>query len=525
MSSLSVFPRLLASLPIRWRLALVSFGLLAVLLAALGILVSATEENTLLTNQASELLHETNLAQMQLRVTKLPPSDAQILAFPTMTKELASGIISTVEGLGQSRGVSFLTLNGSVLATNTASILDSQEHPLPAVVLTQSQIQQWFTEKSYFLTKDNQGRRELVVLQLVATWDKLAQPLKTDNMLGYRKALLQLSIPTTPIDQSVATTRLILAFGIFVALGIAAALTLPLISVALRPLIEMERVSSSIANGALSLRLVEPPTQDEIGRMARAFNSMVARLEATFARQKRFVADVSHELRTPLTGLGGSLEVLLLGADNGDEETERHLLSGMYSEVERMQRLVADLLSLTRLDEGHLKLRVEAIAITQLVEKVCEQVQGLTHSHKLSSHIPSDLPALRGDAEQLRRVLLNIVENALKFTPPAGCIEIVAGEEAEYIRLEIRDTGVGISPQDLPHVFDRFYRADSSRTRLSLQAGGSGLGLSIAREIVELHGGKIAIKSLPGKGTTVTLWLVADVVDMPAGQEAISQKS
>src|SRR5260370_13009739 len=114
----------------------------------------------------------------------------------------------------------------------------------------------------------------------------------------------------------------------------------------------MERVSARIAAGALSLRLTEPAARVEIGRLARAFNSMVAGLEAAFARQKRFVADVSHELRTPLTGLGGSLEILLFGAANDDEEATHHLMSGMYAEVERLQRLVADLLALTRLDEG-----------------------------------------------------------------------------------------------------------------------------------------------------------------------------
>src|SRR5215472_1912270 len=225
----------------------------------------------------------------------------------------------------------------------------------------------------------------------------------------------ELSVPTAAIDQSVATTRLILVLGILAALAIAAALTLPLINVALRPLVEMERVSSRIAAGALSLRLAEPPAQDEIGRMARAFNSMVARLEASFARQRRFVADVSHELRTPLTGLGGSLEMLLLRADNGDEETVRRLMSGMHAEVERMQLLVEDLLALTRLDEGRIKLRVEAVDVSQLVNEVREQIQGLLHGQEVCYQVPSDLPALRGDIDQLRRVLLNVVENAVKF--------------------------------------------------------------------------------------------------------------
>ncbi len=187
-------------------------------------------------------------------------------------------------------------------------------------------------------------------------------------------------------------------------------------------------------------------------------------------------------------------------------------MSGMYTEVERMQRLVADLLALARLDEGRVKLHVEAVDVHKLVDEVREQMQGLAHGQEVCCQVPPDLPALRGDADQLRRVLLNIVENALKFTPPAGRVELVARREClEFLTLAVRDSGVGILPEALPYVFDRFYRADPSRTRPSAQAGGSGLGLSIAKELVEAHGGTIAISSNVGEGTTVTMRLPAMV--------------
>jgi two-component system, OmpR family, sensor kinase len=504
--------RFIAPLPIRWRLALVSFGLLAVLLAVLGLLISITEENTLLTDQAKVLSNEAHITQAQLQATKIPLTTQQILAFPAMSKDLASMWTGAMHNaLGQNVGVSILSFDGSVLATNADGSNDSTS---PVVRLSRSSMQQWLAENttsSYLLTNDSRGQRNLVVLQLVAGWDKsIRQTDMRQDLSGYRKALLQLSLPTTAIDQSVTTTRLILALGILAALAIAAALTLPLINVALHPLVEMERISSRIAAGALSLRLTELPARDEIGRLARAFNSMVARLEAAFAKQKRFVADVSHELRTPLTGLGGSLEMLLLRADNGDEETARRLMSGMYAEIERMQRLVADLLALTRLDEGGVKLCVEAVDVPRLVNEVCEQMQGLVHGQELCCQVPPDLPALRGNVDQLRRILLNIVENALKFTPPAGRVELVASSEcAEFVTLEVRDTGTGIAPEALPHVFDRFYCADPSRTRQSLQVGSSGLGLSIAKELVEAHGGTIAVSSIVDKGTTVTIRLPA----------------
>lgn len=508
MDRLSSLHRLIAPLPIRWRLALVSFGLLVVLLAALGLLLSVTEEDALLAGQATVLKNEADITQLQIRVTKTPLQVSQILTFPAMSKDIASGLPGAVHStLGQNVGVSILSFDGSTLATDS-------DGTAPVVTLARSDVQQWLAAhqtSSYLLANDSRGQRELVILQPIAGWDKSVGEKSTmESMSGYRKALLQLSVPTTAIDQSVATTRLILLLGILAAVGIAAALTLPLINVALRPLVEMERVSSRIAAGSLSLRLVEPAAQDEIGRLARAFNSMVARLEATFARQRRFVADVSHELRTPLTGLGGSLEMLLLRADNGDEQTVRRLMSGMHAEVERMQLLVADLLALTRLDEGRIKPHVAAVDVSRLVNEVCEQMQLLLHGQELCYQVPSDLPALRGDMNQLRRVLLNVVENAVKFTPPAGRVELaVHGECTGFITFEVRDTGIGVPPEALPHVFDRFYRADSSRTRLSLQAGGSGLGLSIAKELIEAHGGTIAMSSIVAEGTTVTIRLPA----------------
>jgi signal transduction histidine kinase len=504
---------LLAPLPLRWRLALVSLGLLATLLISLGILISASEEQTLLTNQANALSAEASLVQETGKGSETHFTTAQIQAFPTMSDELASSLVSNTQSvLGQTIGVSMVSFAGRVLTAPPQRNAARHNPPLPGVTLAPSTVQHWLiTRSTYLLAHDNLGQRELVVLQPIVLGDKsVALKIDPSNSLGYSKALLQLSVPTTSIDQSIATTRLVLIFGILAALSIAIALTLPLINLALRPLVEMERVSARIAAGALSLRLTEPAARDEIGRLARAFNSMVARLEAAFARQKRFVADVSHELRTPLTGLGGSLEILLFGAANDDEETTHRLVSGMYAEVERMQRLVADLLVLARLDEGRLKLRLTSVEVSPLLADVCTQMQSQVHGQSLTYQVPPGLPALRGDADHLRRVLLNLVENALKFTPAGGCVELrAANENQEWITLEIQDTGAGISPEALPHVFERFYRADSSRTRQSSQIGGSGLGLSLARELVEAHGGTIAMSSSVGQGTTVTLRLAA----------------
>jgi two-component system OmpR family sensor kinase len=273
----------------------------------------------------------------------------------------------------------------------------------------------------------------------------------------------------------------------------------------------MERASQRIAQGALSLRLEEPPTNDEIGRLARSFNSMVAQLEQAFNQQKQFVADVSHELRTPLTALGGGLEMLLLGADRGDPEASRRLVRGMYAEVERMNRLTQDLLTLTRLDEGRAELALEAVDPQSLLETACEQAEHLAQGQEISCSIAPATRHVRADADRLRQVLLNILDNAIKHTPASGSIRLSAHPAAAgaMVEIEARDTGAGIPAEALPYVFERFYRADPARARASQRSGGTGLGLAIAKGLIEAQGGAISVASEVGVGTTVTIRLPA----------------
>lgn len=261
------------------------------------------------------------------------------------------------------------------------------------------------------------------------------------------------------------------------------------------------------------MRINPPLTNDEIGRLAISFNSMVAQLEAAFRRQKQFVADASHELRTPLTALSGSLEMLLIGADQGDTEAARRLTHGMYAEVQRMHRLVEDLLVLTRLDEGKIVLREDSIQVDSVLQTVYDQAQHLARGQELRCQVDEGLPPVRADKDRLQQVLLNIVENALKFTPPDGKVELLAfRDEQNAIVIEVRDTGQGIPPEAVPHVFERFYRADPSRSRQPQHSGGSGLGLAIAKELIEAQGGAITITSVQGEGTTVAIRFPAAIL-------------
>lgn len=499
MKHISSFSTLIARLPLRWRLALTSFGLLSVLMMALGILVSVTEEDALLASQAALLSTQASITSNALSIPK-----EKLLALSgtstwenTLSEDFAKSIFSMLHvAIGKNVNISILTFNGDVTQTDQAMT------GRPPVIVDRGKVREWLkSQTGYLLVNDTQGQRQLVVLWPLETFDKVTQ--------AQVRVIIQLSVPTASIDQSVTTTRLILFLGIAGALVVAAALTFPLMGVALGPLLEMERVSTRIANGNLSLRLEEPAARDEVGRLARSFNRMVARLEKVFARQKQFVADVSHELRTPLTGLGGSLEMLLLEANNGDVEAAHRLMRGMYMEVERMQRLVEDLLVLSRLDEGRISTRKETVYMESLLREVVTQAQQLACGQELSCIIASPLPVVYGNADQLQRVLLNLLENAVKFTPATGRISVTAGDTEEgMLLLEVRDTGIGIPAASLPYVFDRFYRVDQSRTRSSQQSqSGSGLGLSIAQGLVHAHSGTIEIHSSVDDGTTVTILL------------------
>ncbi len=505
-----------ARVPIRWRLMLMSFGLLAVLLGGLGTIISVSEEHTLLANQAVALRREARLAGSILRPyglgltrtaghSALPAAD-----IPAPAVDSLVFLVSRLDG--GTTGTALYTATGTHLYSGFDTRPADASFLPASVTVSPSAIHQAVTtlqaDDSYLVATDSAGARQLVVLLPI---EDIAHQTTV--------AVLQVSTPTAAIDGAVNTTRLVMTLGIFGALCVAAALMFPLMSAGLRPLVAMEQASERIAAGALSLRLEEPPTHDEIGQLARSFNSMVAQLEAAFARQKQFVADVSHELRTPLTALGGGLEMLMLGADRGDAEAGRRLTRGMYREVERMRRLVEDLLTLARLDEGHAHLRSDTVPVVPLLTELAEQSSHLEPSTPVRTEIASDVPPVRADSDRLRQTLLILLDNALKYTPSDGTVTLAARTpDPEHVELQVRDTGRGIPAEDLPHVFERFYRVDPARVRS--QGGGAGLGLSIAKSLIEAQDGTIQIASALGEGTVVTIRLSAARMDHGGERES-----
>ncbi|HEX9069193.1 MAG TPA: HAMP domain-containing sensor histidine kinase [Ktedonobacterales bacterium] len=498
-----------SGLSLRWRLSLLSLGLFAVLLGSVMMVLTVAEREVLLRNEALGLRGNAAAAlETGDPVTLFPVARGSV---PPPIGPATDGVTRVAQHIGQLKSVgvhiALLSPTGTVLASSPLGQARADggklgiivARPQPAAVpasLMRNALTSAAERVPYSVLSGADGSSQLVVLV----------PLQQDS---HTVAVLQLNASTAPIDLTVGTTRLIMLAGLLVALVVAIALTRQLFTAALRPLSEMERASERIAEGDLTLRLAEPPSHDEIGRLARSFNSMVSQLEASFARQERFVADVSHELRTPLTALGGSLEMLMLGADAGDPGTRQRLLRTMYAETSRMNRLVRDLLTLSRLDEGTVALQLSSVALGPLCAEVLDQVRPLAEARVLIAQVTPASLAVRADGDRLRQVLLNLLDNAIRATAPDGHITLDAAAMADKpgIILRVTDDGAGIPAEALPHVFERFYRADESRSRDPGRNSGSGLGLSICRGLIEAHGGTITASSGPDAGTTISILL------------------
>jgi two-component system OmpR family sensor kinase len=270
---------------------------------------------------------------------------------------------------------------------------------------------------------------------------------------------------------------------------------------ALRPIAAVTATAEAIARSAdLQRRVPVAGARDEVGELATTFNHMLDRLEAALAAQRRFVADASHELRTPLTTLRLNLATLRRARRHPPDEED--MLAAIDGELERLSRLVEGLLALARADAGQ-PLERAPVALEGLVCKVCDAVCASAAGRTLTVARVEPVQVL-GSADHLEQVLRNLLDNAVKYTRPGGQITVALRAEDGQAELTVRDDGVGIAPEDLPHVFERFYRAPSARGR-----SGAGLGLAIAAWIVRAHGGTITVDSVPGQGSTFTVRLPA----------------
>lgn len=239
---------------------------------------------------------------------------------------------------------------------------------------------------------------------------------------------------------------------------------------------------------------------DEIGEMVESFNQTLERLESLFTSQQRFLADVSHELRTPLTVIKGNVDLMRRMKQIDDES-----LASIDQEAGRLTRLVGGLLMLAQAESGKLTLNLRPVELDSLLVEVFQEMRVLAGT-KVHVHLKEiDQLQVNGDRDRLKQVLLNLAANAIQYTPQDGDVFISLAKAGDQARISVWDTGPGIPPEDLPHIFERFYRAEKSRTRS--RTSGFGLGLSITKWIVEHHNGRIEVESKEGKGTTFVIWL------------------
>jgi signal transduction histidine kinase len=268
-----------------------------------------------------------------------------------------------------------------------------------------------------------------------------------------------------------------------------------------QPLRDMAEAARRMETGDYTRRVVTD-SRDEVGRLADAFNRMSAELDGLEMLRRELVANVSHELKTPISALRAHLENLLDGVEEPNPET----LQVMLVQSERLGRLVDQLLDLSKLESGDVPLEREPVEVAPLVAQVLSEIQVARPEAEVSvsDALPVDLPAVFADRERVHQVLFNLLDNAVRLTPSGGRVTVTASRHIGSVDVAVADTGPGISAEDLPRVFERFFRVDASRSR---DDGGTGIGLAIARSVVEAHGGRIWAESEPGKGSTFTFEL------------------
>jgi two-component system sensor histidine kinase BaeS len=273
------------------------------------------------------------------------------------------------------------------------------------------------------------------------------------------------------------------------------------------PLEELAAAAQEVSSGDLKQQISTNTDITELHSLGRTFNEMVANLRQSDETKKAFIADVTHELRTPLTVIKGTIETLEDGALD-DLEGRGSLLNAMMRETDRLIRMVNELLVLTRADAGSLSMNMQNLDLTELAQLRCESLKRMAAQQNVELKVQGESQMISADPDRLSRVLDNLLANAIRHAPQHSTVVVNIGPKTNGVECSVSNAGPGIPAKHLPLIFDRFYRVESSRDRLS---GGTGLGLAIARALVTAHGGNIFAVSTEGQGATVTFWLPASI--------------
>jgi two-component system OmpR family sensor kinase len=464
---------------LRWRLTLTYLVLIAVLLAGLGVFQYASLRGSLINGRVEELRGDLVAAQKLYASGDLSSSTtaAKVRTLATLIRS-ASGQSVTVALFGP-RGVRL----DAIPAGDNPPQLDPG--PFETVVSAGT------------------AQHEIIGSDLVAGF-----PVGVSDLTVLRAtAVVEVSEPMTPIDSVLSGDVEELAIGGGALLLLVLILGLLLTSTALRPLRRLTATAGQLAGGDLRARSRLVPRGDEVGQLASAFDHMADRIEDAFAAQResenrvrRFIADASHELRTPVTALSGYIDVLRRGAAQSPEAMNA-ALGMMARESDRLRVLVLDLLTLARVDARNQQKPEDFDLVAALGRLLDEGVPGMPP--RVDRDLSGSPVLVYCDRGAVATVVRNLLTNACKYAPGARQVWSVRADGARA-RVDAHDDGPGIPAADLPHVFERFYRGEKTRTR---EEGGSGLGLSIVQGLVRAQGGDVAITSTEGAGTTVIFWL------------------
>jgi two-component system, OmpR family, sensor kinase len=532
----------------RWRLFFVYAGLLAVLLLVLGLVLNAVIGRVLYTNELSAFQTEaravvdTNQTSWDGLVRGQPADQcAGAVSYQEGFQQAIAGSLTRFAGI---QSVYLLDRRGEVLASADGGGI-GQNGPHAARVRVAQLLTRFGSaqQKStgYLGDVAYTARNGQVGIDLLAVRYPTTSFCADPN--GSELGVVEV-ITSFPRSRAVLAAVRLLMLGAFVAaLLVGILVSGPLIGQLLRPLTEMTRASRRIARGELSYRVGLPERTDEIGQLAHSFDEMAERIERAFTaqqaseeRMRMFIADASHELRTPLTAIRGYLDLQSMGAID-DPATARASLQTARDEADRMSRLLNDLLTLARLDIGR-PMQRELMDIIALAGEAVDQARILAGERTIALQTDGRGPLIvQGDHDRLKQVLLALLDNSLKYGRPApdGWVHLRVERSADDALLTIEDNGQGIAPEDIPYIFDRFYRGERAerkrrviaahnsrqqtprqdatippapdQLRQAIGPGGSGLGLAIAQTIVRAHGGEIRVQSQLGEGTTFTIRL------------------
>jgi heavy metal sensor kinase len=322
-------------------------------------------------------------------------------------------------------------------------------------------------------------------------------------MAGGRTYQIEISASLDSIDVELAVVRRAIFIGLPLVLALAGVGGWLLATRTLRPLASMAEQAHRITGSNLDTRIQVDDAVEELALLVTSFNELLSRLDQAFDTMRRFVADASHELRTPVSVIRGEADVAL-SKERGEDEY-RESLGIVLDESRRLSRLVDDLLNLARADAGHVRLQTHDFYVNELVAECCRSVQGLASARQLTleCRTEGDLQ-FTGDEQLLRRLLINLLDNAIRYTPAGGTVTAAIESRPEAVRISVADTGIGIQADDQAHIFERFYRTGEARSR---RDGGFGLGLAIVKWIAESHQGTVACNSKYGCGSLFTVML------------------